>query len=169
MRPGEHPSGKPERERLRIETRFWEKVDWGGEDECWEWNASTHPEGYGSFRVGDNIERAHRVAYELDIGVTPGSLDSWIIVRHMCHTPGCCNPRHLEPGTRADNMRDSLRDGRIGSLSADDVRAIRAVYAEGDVTLADLADRYGSTKSMMHHVVKGKSYSHVPMPPYDTG
>ena len=66
-------------------------------------------------------------------------------------------------------MRDSLRDGRIGSLSADDVRAIRAVYAEGDVTLADLADRYGNTKSMMHHVVKGKSYSHVPMPPYDTG
>lgn len=30
-----------------------------------------------------------------------------LVIRHMCHTPRCCNPQHLQCGTNADNYDDS--------------------------------------------------------------
>lgn len=169
-----HPTGKPPAMRLAIENRFWEKIEWEGKtrDECWEWKEkhATVRGGYGAFNVGDGAARAHRVAYALDTGQIPGSIDPDIDIRHVsCHNPRCCNPSHLEAGTRSDNMRDSVRDGRIGEFDDEDVRAIRATHYAGDASLQELADAYGKSKSMIHRVTTGRSYRHVPMPPYDDG
>lgn len=95
------PAPKP------IADRFWGKVDRRSSEECWLWTGNKIPAGYGQFRIGsmaDGTRRfamAHRIAYELSIGPIPAAL----VLDHLCRTPLCCNPDHLEPVTRGENVR----------------------------------------------------------------
>lgn len=65
-------------------------------DGCWLWTGSKLPAGYGKFSVsGDPNIYAHRWAYEQMVGpLCPG-----IVIDHLCRTPACVNPDHLEPVT----------------------------------------------------------------------
>lgn len=74
---------------------FWAHVDKTGE--CWLWNGRIH-KGYGSY-WGRGF--AHRLAYQLLKGQIPPGLE----LDHLCRTPLCVNPAHLEPVTRAENIR----------------------------------------------------------------
>jgi hypothetical protein len=87
--------------------RFWENVDRsGGSDGCWPWTGLRTKRGYGRF-FRRREERAHRVAYELTFGATDCEA-----LRHICDNPTCCNPRHLLPGTHAENRMDCVEKGR---------------------------------------------------------
>ena len=87
--------------------RFWSKVAKGGPDECWPWQAGTDGRGYGLFRLGAAMVRAHRLALELHLGrAVVGD------VLHRCDAPGCCNPAHLWEGSNADNVADRHAKGR---------------------------------------------------------
>ena len=74
---------------------------------CWLWTGATTPGGYGRLTVGSQIDgtrrqvRAHRRSYERLVGPIPDGLD----LDHLCRTPGCVNPEHLEPVTRRENIR----------------------------------------------------------------
>jgi hypothetical protein len=46
-------------------------------------------------------KQVHRVAYELWRGPIPDGLT----IDHLCRTPACFNPDHLEPVTMAENLR----------------------------------------------------------------
>lgn len=81
--------------KYTLQERFWAKVDTSaGPDGCWLWTAAT-AHGYGRIWHATKIYRAHRVAYELLIGPIPGGLQ----IDHLCRTPLCVNPSHLEPVT----------------------------------------------------------------------
>jgi len=94
------------------ERKFWAKVDKRGPSECWPWLGFVHPNGYGQF--GGGAERLpHRIAYKYVIGPIPDGL----VLDHLCHTADpqcadtvncphrrCCNPEHLEPVTRGENV-----------------------------------------------------------------
>jgi hypothetical protein len=94
------------------ERKFWAQVDKSaGPDTCWPWTGCLQSGGYGAF--GTKGERlAHRVAYGYLVGPPPPGRD----LDHLCHTndpdcPGrecehrrCCNPAHLEPITRRENI-----------------------------------------------------------------
>jgi hypothetical protein len=86
--------------------RFWAKVLVG--PNCWLWKAAKVPSGYGQFRVGDHLERAHRVAYEMVVGPIPDGLT----IDHLCKNPWCVNPAHLEPVTMLENLSRRGRSGR---------------------------------------------------------
>lgn len=89
--------------------RFWSHVDRsGGSDACWPWTAYKDRLGYGRVRIGGRVDRPHRVAWELTNGKAIGPLFG----RHTCDNPSCCNPRHILPGTHADNMSDKVARGR---------------------------------------------------------
>lgn len=75
---------------------------------CLLWNSNKGSDGYGRFRIGTKYWGAHRLAYLIG----NGPFDSSLVIRHMCDNPQCCNPKHLIPGTHADNMRDKLVRGR---------------------------------------------------------
>src|SRR5690349_6138190 len=47
--------------------RFWEKVEVYHPAGCWTWTGSTS-RGYGEFKFGRSVYKAHRVAYTLLIG-----------------------------------------------------------------------------------------------------
>jgi hypothetical protein len=91
------------------ETRFWDKVAIAGPQDCWDWQASRVPSGYGRFKVASHVQvAAHRIAWALHNARDPGEL----IVRHKCDRPVCCNPAHLEIGTHKDNSDDKYERGR---------------------------------------------------------
>jgi hypothetical protein len=90
--------------RRPLAERFWAKVDRRGPDECWPWLGCKRPLGYGSFSVSSyRTVGAHRVAYELAHGATLPSKSSWLCIDHLCRTPSCVNPRHLELVTYREN------------------------------------------------------------------
>ncbi|HUR18862.1 MAG TPA: HNH endonuclease signature motif containing protein [Acidimicrobiales bacterium] len=83
--------------RPTAEQRFWKGVDRGAADECWIWKRSARA-GYGQFTwSGGSL--AHRFAYEQFVGLIPEGLH----LDHLCRTPLCVNPAHLEPVTCREN------------------------------------------------------------------
>jgi len=83
------------RER-RFQYKIWPRGD------CWEWRGSRDANGYGFFRDGREMRRAHRIAYEMAKGILlawPMQLD------HLCRHPWCVRPSHLEQVTHSQNVK----------------------------------------------------------------
>lgn len=75
--------------RPTVADRFWAKVDVRSDDECWIWQASKLPNGYGQF----NCTTAHRASYML---THPNEDITGLHVDHLCRRLDCVNPHHLE-------------------------------------------------------------------------
>jgi hypothetical protein len=63
---------------------------------CWIWKGFVR-KGYGQY----SGTHAHRVSFQFYCGPIPPGLE----LDHLCRNPLCVNPDHLEPVTRAENMR----------------------------------------------------------------
>ena len=74
-------------------TLFWSRVN--KTDSCWLW---TGPQLKGYGKQGSRL--AHRIAYQLLAGPISDGLD----LDHLCCTPLCVNPNHLEPVTPHENF-----------------------------------------------------------------
>jgi len=64
---------------------------------CWRWQMAISSEGYGRI----DTEYAHRFSYAAYVGTIPDGLE----LDHLCRVRDCVNPAHLEPVTRAVNVR----------------------------------------------------------------
>ena len=145
--------------------RFWGKVTFqrGG---CWVWRGSKNSRGYGRLRIGDKRLQAHRIAWTITNGPIPGDLG----ILHTCDNPSCVNPRHLFPGTPADNSADRASKGRNGDLrgerhgktklTASDVCWMRRLYARGS-TQSELGRVYGVSETHVGGIVRRERWSHV--------
>jgi hypothetical protein len=142
--------------------RFLAKIDRRGDLDCWEWTAGKR-EGYGRFRIGDNLYVATRLMWRLAHGVDPmGQL-----VLHTCDNPGCCNPNHLFLGSDGDNVRDMETKNRgqhpageengQAKLTTEDVIAI---YQSADSRTA-LGRRFSVTEANIRAIQEGKTWQHV--------
>lgn len=72
--------------------------------DCWLWARGLNSDGYGSISISQSGKtknfQAHRVMYENVVGDIPEGLQ----IDHLCRTPSCINPEHLEPVTPHENM-----------------------------------------------------------------
>ena len=68
-------------------------------DSCWLW-LGCKSSGYGQLAAhGGRLIYAHRLSYELAQGPIPEGLQ----IDHLCRTPACVRPDHLEAVTPREN------------------------------------------------------------------
>jgi HNH endonuclease len=85
--------------QLTAVERFMAKVNIT--DDHWLWTAALQ-KGYGVFDSDEWPTReANRISYMIHVGNIPEGFE----IDHLCRTPACVNPAHLEPVTHAENMR----------------------------------------------------------------
>ena len=150
--PGEHG--------LPIEVRFMNKVK-KQDSGCWEWQAYCMPRGYGMFRTSLRHELAHRISYQLFVGVLDPKLD----VMHSCDNTRCVNPAHLSLGTRKDNMHDAHCKGRTAKgekhgrskLTEDQVRAIKKATG----SQRSIAVMFGVSQPTISDIKTGQKWTHL--------
>jgi hypothetical protein len=153
-------------------------VDPGSPDECWLWQGSIKPAGYGQLTVGNKLLTAHRVSWEIYNGPIPDGL--WVL--HRCegsYLPGditsrrCVNPAHLYLGTPTDNAQDVISSGRIGysgspgqahpgaKLNESAVMEIRRQWAR-NVSQSEMARQFGVSQNTVWAIVHRRSWAHLP-------
>lgn len=72
---------------------------------CHIWTgAGVKDDGYGRIRVAGKTLLAHKVRWELERGPVPEGRE----LDHLCRQRACSNLEHLEPVTRAVNLRRGL-------------------------------------------------------------
>lgn len=86
----------------RYAKRFWSNV--AKTSTCWVWLGPKDVNGYGRFYMGTVPHQAnllaHRVSYEMAYG---GKIAEAQALDHLCRTPSCVNPDHLEPVSIGEN------------------------------------------------------------------
>lgn len=83
--------------------RLFEKISPEPNSGCWLWTGALSAGVYGSMAYEGRMQKVHRVAYRLLVGEIPENMT----LDHLCRTPSCCNPDHLEPVTQSENLRRS--------------------------------------------------------------
>ena len=150
----------------RFIERFWSRIN--KTESCWLWTGYATHRGYGRVRANGKLTRCHRLAWILTNGPIPDGME----VMHNCPSgdnPLCCNPAHLLLGTHADNMADASRKKQIrygekhgrAILSEDDVRKIRALYAQGGYIQKTIGLRFGVATRTISSIVNRKIWKHV--------
>lgn len=96
-----------------------------------------------------------------------GQIPNGAVVRHGCDNPPCCNPAHLEIGTAADNVRDSIVRGRArqpkgmenghAKLTDEDVLAIR----HSTERQREISARFSISQAVVSEIRTGKMWRHI--------
>lgn len=149
---------------LPLSDRFWSRVDRRGPDDCWSWTGTTTGDGYGEIKDRKVRYLAHRLAWMLTMGPIPDGA----ALLHSCDRRSCCNPRHLAPGSPAENSADMVRKGRSARgervhgarLTEVDVVAIRTSRARG-ASFHSLARRYGVARTTIKRLTNRVTWAHV--------
>lgn len=108
---------------------IWKYIDTKNNDPsvCWPWSgALSGSDGRGYFSFEGKRVSAHRFVFEM----FNGKVDSKLVIRHKCDNPACCNPTHLEPGTRSDNEKDKYLRDRAGYTDSM-LREMRRMFRMG--------------------------------------
>lgn len=169
-----HGSTEYVRKRPQMVERFWAKVQ--RSDECWLWQGARFVSGYGKFSVRriEQMQLAHRVAYELTRGKIPPGM-------HVCHDcdryypPGdttyrrCVRPDHLFLATNAGNQYDKVAKGRQRAGQGErhgHAKLVAALVLEirtlaGTATAEAIAPQYGVTASTIYNIWKRRTWRHL--------
>lgn len=149
--------------------KFWRSVAIEPPDDCWIWQGSIKPNGYGVMWNGVSNIYVHRLSWELHFGPIPDNL----LVCHTCDVRACVNPTHLWLGTDEDNLRDMREKGREGHggaigetnasarLTEAQVIEIRSLYTQG-MTQVEIGKRFGSPQAHISAIVRRKIWKHIP-------
>ena len=157
---------------LEDQKRFWKKVNFFGENGCWEWIACVDTNGFGMIFIDGGPRAAHRISWEVFNGEIPkGYSYHGLCVCHKCDNPRCVNPDHLFLGTHTDNMKDMVKKGRSANhdgekngrskLTRENVLKIRELHATGNYTYKNLASIYGVDYSTIRNIVVKVLWSNV--------
>ena len=108
------------------EDKFWAQVDRSDTNGCWIWNGSTTNAGYGRFHHDNRRSMgAHVFSYMLANGPVPDGK----VIDHLCRTPLCVNPGHMEPVTERENI---LRGTSPSAINARATHCKRGHAFSGD-------------------------------------
>lgn len=87
--------------RRTSEEAFWDKVHHEPNTGCWLWVGHTNPKGYGQH----SFNGCSVPAYRHSLAIEGRGIPKGMQVDHLCRTPRCVNPDHLEVVTASENTR----------------------------------------------------------------
>lgn len=140
----------------------------GGPDACHPWQGKPDTHGYGRFNLrGGAYYLAHRLALQLALGrqLQPNE-DS----RHSnaCTTRLCCNQRHLQPGSKADNVADRVAAGRCAIAERNaQTKLTREIALDiflrrsAGQSIASLAREHEVATATVRRIMSGAAWRHV--------
>lgn len=145
--------------------RFWNNVEVGGADDCWNWKRS-QSNGYG--QVGlvvddqSRILKAHKVAWEIH---NNQRLLPNVRAQHSCDNGLCCNPRHVV--VQPDHLllvnppRGASRGEQHGNAKLTD-RQVRLIkYRLNALTTREVADSFRLSFNTIWDIRKGITWRHI--------
>lgn len=125
---------------------------------CWIWRGRKSSTGYGRISFIDQSLEAHRVAYELFKEAIPEGK----FVLHSCDTPACVNPDHLRVGAPKDDVQDMLK--KHERFRGERIELVKELRINKDnLTVPELAERYGLGLSSVYAIMTHRSWNHVPV------
>lgn len=149
---------------------FWNFVDIGHIDECWNWNACIRPNGYGRWNAKKSTSgylnmNASRFALLIKIR----HIEDGYYACHTCDNRKCCNPWHLFAGTHQENAEDRDRKGRgaygerskMSKLTEIDILSIRNERAAMQTSYPKLADRYKVSRHTIINICSRRTWRHI--------
>lgn len=157
---------------LKLDDRFWSKVDREAPGGCWLWKASKNNKGYGMFCVRSwgyqHKQLAHRLCYADQVCPIPKGA----LLLHSCDNPSCVNPAHLRVGSHRENVADMDQRGRRISNTPKGAENCNAILTDGQVialrkdyisgaTHAELAKRYGISVRSVPDYTGSRSWRHL--------
>ena len=139
--------------------QIWRVKGRGARNTRWL-TGSLRPDGYRrvSLITGEGVKKkyVHRLVAEAFHGPIPDGLD----VCHVNHVRDDNRPENLHYGTRAENVRESVRDGRWPKirenrrkLKEHQILEIIARYAAG-ANQRDIAKEYGVSKGLISKIIR---------------
>jgi hypothetical protein len=150
--------------RRTLKERFLAKTRVDCQTQCWVWQGYIGAHGYGQMHIARRQRTAHGISWRLFRGEVPKGL----LVCHRCDVRACVNPDHLFLGTYAENAADMKRKRRqrlgernsTAKLNTEQVRSIKGMLEAGE-SPASIARAAGVTPQCIHHIDKGRTWSHV--------
>lgn len=147
-----------------FQQKLWSRVQKG--DGCWNWTGAKLPLGYGYFYWKSLRFYVHRATWEI---FNKSNIPDGMIVCHKCDNPGCVRPEHLFLGTDKTNSDDKVAKGRHArgralprtKLTEEIVVEIRGRYLAGDVSQAQLSEKYGVSQGSIFRLLSGMCWKHV--------
>jgi len=142
---------------------------------CHEWAAGRSQAGYGVKSINNKQHFVHRVKWE----ETHGPIPDGMCVLHRCDNPPRCNVEHLFLGTKGDNARDMVSNGRdnasarphvivrgersgMAKLTEAAVRYIRQEVERGPYgTMSRLAREFGVSRNTIRSLCLRRHWKHV--------
>jgi hypothetical protein len=121
---------------------------------CWLWQGCKDRNGYGLTKGTNHspMVPAHALFYQYHRGLYLPELE----LDHLCRTPSCVNPWHLEPVTHAVNVQR----GKLAKLNPMVVREIRDRREAGEDWRA-LAKAYGVSPYTIWDVCAYRTWKNV--------
>lgn len=174
-------SSKPKfqltQERIK---RFWKKVIFRSDSECWDWAAGKDKDGYAVFNVAFKTRGVgHRFSYALHKGEIPDGM----LIMHSCDNPPCCNPDHLSKGDVKANTEDKIKKNRQckgenhycfknpelvqgenngeSKLKKSEVLLIRKEFSNGASRVSISKKHNKVSYSIICRIIKRKSWKHA--------
>jgi len=139
---------------------FWSRVDIGDRGSCWRWKRGCTKDGYGSLGINGKVYRAPRISFSLYYGPIPDGK----IILHKCDNPLCCNPHHLEFGTKKDNSKNKYDRGRGNNyrkfnFTDADVEQM-LMWRQEKWTYEEISQKFGCSANTISTKLKSKIHDH---------
>jgi hypothetical protein len=126
--------------KIKNNIKLSETINQNVDSQCWIFQGCIKS-GYGEISLNGLKYKTHILMYEAIHGIR-NFVENKKEIRHLCNNRSCCNPDHLEFGTKSENMIDAIKNGsNVAKLNEQKIKEIRLLLKNGS-TQKEMSEKY---------------------------